>query len=553
MLAIAVGARADEPAPLRVRFLKREPGQLPSPPKLHLRLELENPHAETRWLLTTFSKAIRLPDDGTFKTDPEAGFPFFGLKTAAQGTNVVLVGFLGEPRFSAFLLPARAKLTLDDFEVPTTEDVTEMDWAEASVLDVAGTRAGAEKDNFAQPFDRWIKAPLTCSAQGRLPAGIVWTDLFRDPESGELRPGVPKDAVTGVTAKLARRGRATVEGFQAAPTFYQVAEKLTGASSAPWRAALRFRPVKAFKAEHLDFAPDGSWLAVSLQGFKVFGLDLVKGGERLFPGTASTRARFFAFSPEGHLLVKQPTGDGLTEVADWTTGKAVELLRYATRSTLAGTDHVAAPGSQRIMVSFGRSLGLWDPAKFEIVAKLERPEEERPFTYRGGCFSGDGKRFAASYESDVEGGRTYVWELPADLKGEVVVKPLTRFDNRQAAAIYLAMSHDGKVLAGVGKQASAVTIGVVDARETVSLHEVGFRNFHALALSPDGKTVAVASTSFAAGLTPALLELRDTATGQSRLTLEGLTPPISALTFSPDGRRLAGGDASGNIQLWQRD
>lgn len=568
----AIDQAPAQEAPLRVRFLRREPARLPLPPRVHLRLELSNDHDEPRWLLTPFSQAARLPVDGRFRTDPEDGFPFFVLKAQVAGKDdsVTLLGFLGEPRVSAFLLPGHAKITLEDFELPTNEEISELDWAEAASLKVEGKRGS---ESFTLAMQKWLKTPLVASPKARLAADPGWKDLVRDAETGELLPDVPKDAVTALSAEITRSGRVTVEGYAAPVRYYHAAEAPATPTKISWRPESRFRAVRSFKVEDLAFAPDSKMLAVSLQGFKVVGLDLAKRQERVFPTTDAARARFFAFSPDGHLLVKQSTPDGLTAVVDWNTGKEVDLLRYASNKTLAGADHVPAPGGGRMMVSVGRSLQLWDSSRFEAVARLQRPEEERPFLYRCGCFSGDGRRFAASFESDTEGGRVYVWNLP-NVAGnaDVGLDPVAQFANRQTAAHHLAFSHDGKVLAGAGRQTTSASIWHVDAKETGALQAESFRTFEALALSPDGKTLAVASSPLFGDTRPARLEVRGTATTHRRdpmggvvvhapgagdewkapELLEGLSSPIHAVTFSADGRRLAGGDHLGTVQIWQR-
>ena len=64
----------------------------------------------------------------------------------------------------------------------------------------------------------------------------------------------------------------------------------------------------------------------------------------------------------------------------------------------------------------------------------------------------------------------------------------------------------------------------------------------ALAFSPDGETLALASSK--------TIKLLDTATGGLRQTLEGHTGWINAVAFSPDGENLASGSLDCTIRLW---
>src|SRR5207248_1361833 len=64
-----------------------------------------------------------------------------------------------------------------------------------------------------------------------------------------------------------------------------------------------------------------------------------------------------------------------------------------------------------------------------------------------------------------------------------------------------------------------------------------------LALSPDGKTCAVASGS-------GNVDLWDLATGKHRLGLSGHQSRVVALAFSPDGRQLLTGSTDQTARLW---
>ena len=65
----------------------------------------------------------------------------------------------------------------------------------------------------------------------------------------------------------------------------------------------------------------------------------------------------------------------------------------------------------------------------------------------------------------------------------------------------------------------------------------------ALALSPDGKTLAVASEDKS-------VRLEDPRTGEVRHTLKGHTNPVSAIAFAPDGKTLATIGKDGSAVLW---
>lgn len=69
-----------------------------------------------------------------------------------------------------------------------------------------------------------------------------------------------------------------------------------------------------------------------------------------------------------------------------------------------------------------------------------------------------------------------------------------------------------------------------------------------LCFSPDGTTVAVASEGGKPAWHLCLLDVR---TGKQRLALRGHGGPVTAASFSADGRMLAGGDESGGVTVWE--
>jgi RNA polymerase sigma factor (sigma-70 family) len=69
----------------------------------------------------------------------------------------------------------------------------------------------------------------------------------------------------------------------------------------------------------------------------------------------------------------------------------------------------------------------------------------------------------------------------------------------------------------------------------------GTWNEYAIALSPDGRTLALATHG---------ISLRETATGGQRARLTRHTNDVCAVAFSPDGRTLASGSMDGTVRLW---
>src|SRR5262249_32868090 len=80
----------------------------------------------------------------------------------------------------------------------------------------------------------------------------------------------------------------------------------------------------------------------------------------------------------------------------------------------------------------------------------------------------------------------------------------------------------------------------------------------AVAISPDGRTLATAAGEERRATQAGIVSLWDTTTGRQRASLHGITGVVFGLAFSPDGHRLATvgegvGKSSGEIKVWDLD
>src|SRR5262249_7377061 len=134
------------------------------------------------------------------------------------------------------------------------------------------------------------------------------------------------------------------------------------------------------------------------------------------------------------------------------------------------------------------------------------------------------------------------WQWASAIAADAVSRGVARHvlgehDDRVTS---VAFSPDGQVLA-TGSYGGVRLWEVATGRQIATLpsHPV----VNALAFAPSGRTLAVASGQ-AGGLDLWDLETR------TRRALEGHVVDIQRLAFAPDGTKIASGDYSGQIRLW---
>jgi ferric-dicitrate binding protein FerR (iron transport regulator) len=173
---------------------------------------------------------------------------------------------------------------------------------------------------------------------------------------------------------------------------------------------------------------------------------------------------------------------------------------------------------------------LWDLSTRQVRGRLDAGASRTLAL----ASAADGRTLAVGYETRKKGeSGVAVW----DLIERRVVRDLPAV--RRAHA--LALLPDGRTLAlTAGKGALVWDAG--DTRERLVLGERSDR-VRCLALSPDGRTLA-------AGCTDGRVRLWDLLSGRLEGTLQGAPREVQALAFHPGGALLAGGGRDGVVRLW---
>jgi WD40 repeat protein len=274
-----------------------------------------------------------------------------------------------------------------------------------------------------------------------------------------------------------------------------------------------------------QFSPDGTLIVSHSRDRSVRIWNVADGSTRhVFSHPEEVYAAIFL---AGGKRVATACADGQVRVFDADSGALVRALPPFSKEQTFATALAASGDARLLAAGDGTRIRIWDTANWEAVATLE---EQRTLTW-GLVFSRDAKTLISSgSDSSIR-----IWDVttrkqrsefpaPADeTKGAGRVRALAIAPNGRLMAIA-----DGSNQVELRPLATPDRVRKIDMGDAVS----------SIVFAPDGKSLATAGGA---------LRLWDAEQGAPRGNSMG---DASAVTWSPDGKRLASGSIDGKVCLW---
>ncbi len=213
--------------------------------------------------------------------------------------------------------------------------------------------------------------------------------------------------------------------------------------------------------------------------------------------------------------------------------KIVEVPKVAPHGTPRRAVNALAfsPQAKLVAAAHGAVVELVDPVSQAVVKRLEGHRGE----VNSLVWSADGAQlFAASGENAIEG-EVRQWDV-------ATAKVARTFTGHRDMIYALALSPDGKTLATGSYDQKIKLWNVADGKERKTLSGHNGAVF-AVAFRADGKLLASASAD-------RTVKLWDVASGDRRDTLSQPTREQFAVAWSADGKRLAAAGADNRIRVW---
>jgi WD40 repeat protein/serine/threonine protein kinase len=286
------------------------------------------------------------------------------------------------------------------------------------------------------------------------------------------------------------------------------------------------------------FSPNGKHLATGSFDGKLNLWD-AQTGRKLLSLQGHTGAVYsVAFSSDGkHLASGSCTWDDtkqayvVGELKVWDVQSGQELLSL--KGLIGGVCSVAFnPDGKRLASVLGdNTVKVWDAQTGLELLSFKGASHQV-------VFSPDGKRLASGQENG--------WVKVRDAQ---TGQEILTFKGHNTEVTSVAFSADGKRLASASYDGTVKVWDAQAGQKPVTLQGAAASSFASVAVSPDGKRLA-SGGSGQTGSGPGELKVWNAQTGQEIFTLKGHTANVTAVAYSPDGKRQASGSGDKTVKVW---
>jgi WD40 repeat protein len=298
------------------------------------------------------------------------------------------------------------------------------------------------------------------------------------------------------------------------------------------RECVTFRPTTSVGPERtfphvmaLAFAPDGKEIATAGRTPPVVRLWDASSGREL--ATLAGHANLvisLAYTPDGTRLVSG-SWDRTVRVWDRAGRRTLRVLRTNAHRV---ESLAVAPDNRTLAAHSAAGVQLWDLTSGQPLHSLKHPG-----SFPRVAIAPQGGLLAVAH-SGPQRHEIQLWDLK-------LRRPLTSLRGHTGMIHAVAVAPDGLTLASASTDGTVRLWDLTDRQPVAEAGHIG--PVWATAYSPDGALLAT-------GGADGTVRLWDAATGQPRQTLGTHGGEVRSLAFSPDGQTLASGDTRGVIRFW---